>query len=232
MSGIFGFSTEPSSGGDFTAVCKYDARAGKMFRRDRVDTGGGFVSEDEDITNSFKAQIDFENLETGWMHFAPGSAPSFALVPMGSQIPPRPTPDHKNGIRVMLKLGKACAGDKPIRELTNSSKAFLSGMEKLYLAYQAERDQHPGELPLVTLEKTVPVKSGSGTTSSTNYAPVFKITGWAARGDLVFVPRSGAPAAPSPAPATPPATGSTRVDPPAAKPAPQPAMAEADDDFG
>ena len=36
MSNVFGFSTEPSAGGDFTPIIKYDARAGRIFRVDRV----------------------------------------------------------------------------------------------------------------------------------------------------------------------------------------------------
>src|SRR6186997_3068713 len=122
----FGFSTEPSAGGDFTPIVKYDARAGRVFRVDREQTADGFASNPVDITSTFKAVVDFENVETGWMDFPPGSAPSFALVLLssldkGGSLPDRPSVKHKNGVRFLLKLNKACGGDKPVRELAGTS---------------------------------------------------------------------------------------------------------------
>jgi hypothetical protein len=150
---------------------------------------------------------------------------------MGQQLPDRPSPNHKNGIRFMLKLSKECAGDKPIREVAGTSKAFLSGIEAVYTVYLAERGRYPAKLPVITLEKTTPVKTGSGERSSTNYHPTFGISGWAPRGDLVFVAKgtSAAPAARAAAvaaPATAPATGSTRAE------APKAAETVSADDFG
>jgi len=215
MSSVFGFSTEPSNGGgDFLPIVQYDARAGRVFRRDRVDTGQGFENEQVDITPIFKAICDFENIEVGWIIFTPGNAPDFNLVPYGTQLPDRPSPNHKNGLRFMLKLSKECGGDKPIREIAGTSKAFLSGVEAVFVKYLAEKDKNPGKLPVLTLEKTTPVKTGTGERSSTNYHPTFKISGWAPRGDLVFEPKSSA--APSVAPTTAPATGSTRAEAPKA----------------
>ena len=47
---------------------------------------------------------------------------------------------------------------------------------------------------MIVLEKTTPIKSGSGERQSTNYQPTFKIVSWAPRGDLVFEPKAGASA--------------------------------------
>lgn len=222
---VFGFSTEPSTGGDFMPIVKYDARAGRLFRVDRVDTGAGFASDQVDITSSFKAIVDFENIEVGWIDFPPGAAPNFSLVAMGTQLPDRPTPRHKNGVRFILKLAKDCAGTKPIREIAGTSKAFLSGIEAVFTAYQSEKAANAGKLPVIVLEKTTPIKSGSGEKTSTNYQPTFKIASWAPRGDLVF--QSKGTAAPAASQQTPPSTGSTKVEPPAK----QSEMAGADD-FG
>lgn len=223
----FGFSTEPSKGGDFLPILKYDSRAGRFFRIDRVDTGAGFDNEPVDITSAFKALVDFEHVEVGWIDFQPGSAPSFVLVPIDSQFPAQPSERHKHGLRFMLKLAKDVAGDKPIREVAGTAKAFLSGIEAIYLEYKKQRDANKGKLPVIALEKTVPIKSGSGEKTSTNYQPVFKIIGWAVRGDLVFVPKAGA-AAPAPAvngSGVAPATGAARAAPPQA-------AAVSADDFG
>lgn len=233
---VFGFSTEPNKGGDFLPIVKYDARAGRIFRMDRVDAGGQFVTEPVDITTGFKAMVDLENIETGWVNFNTGGAPHFAMVRMGERLPAQPSPQHKNAVRFMMKLGAECGGEKRIREMASQAKAFLSGFETLYHDYLAQKDANPGKLPVVTLKTTKPIKSGQGDKQSTNYLPVFEIVGWSPRGDLAFQPKGdgGAPpaeTAPAAAAQTPPATGSTVVAPPAAKPAPAPAMAD-DEDFG
>src|SRR5918993_3364160 len=153
----FGFSTEPTAGGDFLPIVKYDARAGRIFRVDRADTGQGFTSEPVDITHNFKAVVDLENIETGWINFSTGGAPDFSLVPMAQPLPGRPSDKHKNGIRFMVKLAKDCGGDKPIREIAGTAKAFISGIEKLYDDYEQERRSHPDKLPVVVMEGSTPI---------------------------------------------------------------------------
>src|SRR5215203_5554858 len=109
MSNLFGFSTQPSSG-EFTPILKYDSRAGRLFRRDRIDVGGTWTNDEVDITSTFRAVVDLENVEVGWISFSSG-VPDFKLVPNGQPIPPRPDgvtdkgrPAYQNGIRIMLKL--------------------------------------------------------------------------------------------------------------------------------
>ena len=222
---LFGFSTEPSSGGDFLPILKYDARSGRFFRVDRIDVGGGkFESNPIDITQNFKAIADFDNLEVGWINFVPGTAPDFKLVPFGSKLPDRPSTNHKNGLRFMVKLSKDIGGDKPIRELAGTSKAFLGGIEEAVKAYRAIKfnaagvDQHPGELPVIVLESTSPVKTGSGEKSSTNYRPTFKIAAWVPRGDLQHTPKTNGATQPQAQAASgaAPATGGQRAAAPSA----------------
>lgn len=190
---VFGFSTEPSSGGgDFLPILKFDSRSGRLFRIDRVSDGTNFSNESVEITSDFKAVADFENMEVGWANFTPGSPPNFALVPLGDPMPPRPSEQHKNAVRFMVKLAKSCAGDKPVRELSGTAKSFLRGVEKAYEEYQAQRDVNAGKLPVIRLKTTIPVKTGTGDRASTNYQPIFEIVGWQARGDFTFQPRSAA----------------------------------------
>lgn len=223
---VFGFSTQASDGNaDIVPVVKYDARAGRFFRVDRTQTANGWEVNPVDITGTFKALFDLENIEVGWLHFAAGSAPMFSLVKMGEPLPSRPSPDFKNGVRFMMKLTKDNGGD--VREISGTSKVFLQGVEALYLEYLEGVKANPGKLPIVSLVKTTPVKSGSGAQTSTNYAPTFKIEGWGNRGDLVFKAKSqGASQAQSTA--TPPSTGSTPMPPPAQK-VPEP---ELESEFG
>ena len=110
MSNVFGFSTEPSAGGDFTPIIKYDVMYGLIFRIDQIQTFYETASALIDITTSFVAVMDFENIEVGWIDFPVNSAPSFVMVPMGQALPGRPSDKHKNGVRILLKLAAPCGG--------------------------------------------------------------------------------------------------------------------------
>lgn len=215
-------------GGDIIPYVKYDARAGKFFRNDRAqDSTGSYSNNSVDITNNFKAVVDMENVEVGYIKFGAGTAPEFMLVRLGDPMPHKPADgSFKQGARLMLKLHQSCGGD--VREVASNAASFLKGVDELHTAYEAGKAANPGKLPIVVVKATTPVTSGSGQKKSTNYQPVFEITGWAPRPvDLVHVAK-GSTASPSTAPAAAPSTGSTQVGAPAAK---QPAMADAED-FG
>lgn len=215
-----GVNYESAGSDDIIPIVKYDAKAGRMFRRDRVDGN----NENIDITRSFKAVFDFDNLETGSIAFPVGGAPDFAVARIGDRVPERPSGDHKPGCRILVKLTKDCGGD--VRELASTAKAFLRGIDTAHDAYEAGKAANPGKLPVYILKDTVPIVSEGGGNKTTNYSPVFELTGWAARpSDLTYIPRAKpAPSAVPSAPAgTPPSTGSSRVMAPAVA---------ADDDFG
>lgn len=207
--------TPGNGGADFLPILKYDARAGRTFRVDRAD-GMSIPTEVQ-----FKAVVDMENVEVGWMHFMAGAAPDMRLYALGSAWGDQPSKDHKRGIRVLVKLSKDTGGD--VREVASSSAAFLRAFDALHDAYLTGVAANPGKLPIVVITKTVPVTSKGNGQSSTNYEPVFAITGWVDRPqDLKAAPRGSlAPATPQashkPA-ATAPSTGSTQV----AAPVPQP----------
>lgn len=210
-----GLATE-SSGGDFLPILKFDARAGRFFRRDR----NGTENVEVDITKAFKAVVDMENIEVGYINFATGGAPDFVLVPLGDPMPQKPSDGHKQGFRIVCKLGNDCGGD--LREFSSCAKVVIRGIDALHEAYLAGEKQNPGKLPVIVLKDTVPITT-EGKQKSTNYQPVFEIVSWAPRPkDMQPQPR-GKTASPSVAPST----GSTQVPPPA----PKPAMADAED-FG
>ena len=223
-----GFGLTQSSGsGDIVPVVKYDGRAGRLSRVDRADG----MNTPVDITRSFRAILDLQNVEVGWMQFQAGAAPEFTLVKLGDPMPARPTPDHKQGVRVMMLLDKGCGRDGALdlRELATAARVGVSGLDALHDAYMAAAESKAGKLPVVELKDTVAVTSGSGAQKSTNYQPVFAIIGWADRpANLVHVPtaQSGAraptpiSAAPAPLTSAPPSTGSTVVAPPPAARAP------------
>ena len=204
-----------AGGADFLPIVKYDARSGRMARLDR--DGGDNVSHD--VTRTFKAVFDLENLEGGYIRFAAGMAPDFRVTRLADDIPvPNPGDGYKKGVRVIVKLAKDCGGD--VRELASNARAFNKAAKKLYAEYLAGVKQNAGKLPVVTLNDSYAETSGEGATRSTNYVPVFEITGWVNRpDDLVYQARSsGASKTESftVSASTPPSTGSTRVSAPAA----------------
>jgi len=218
------------NGGDIVPFVKYDARAGRMFRRDRTqDSSGAYVSDDVDITSTFKAVFDLENIEVGFSKFGAGAAPEHLFVKLGDPMPQKPADTgFKQGARIMMKLAANCGGD--IREITGNSTAFLKGIDDLHTAYEAGKAANPGKLPVVILKTALPITSGSGAKKSTNYQPVFEISGWAPRpNDLVHVAKSAGQQATQAGPAAAPSTGSTQVSAPQAAKQLEPAGA---DDFG
>jgi hypothetical protein len=171
-----GLSTE-SGGGDYTPVCKYDARAGRWFRIDRhQDSAGNWTSDDVDISSGFQAVMDLENIEVGWMLFAAGVAPQWLMVKLGDPLPHRPTDQHKQGFRMQMKLGKSCGGD--VREFASQAKAVIGAVDALHSEYEKGKAANPGKLPVVAMTGTTPIKTTGKGQTSTNYAPVFAITAW------------------------------------------------------
>lgn len=227
-----GLNYNTGGGGDITPFVKYDARAGRFFRNDRSqDSSGNYTNAAVDITSTFKAIIDLENIEVGFLKFAAGSAPEFMLVRLGDPMPQKPADAKwKQGARIMMKLHASCGGD--IRETSSNAAAFLKGIDDLHTTYETQKVANAGKLPIVTLKITIPVTSGSGDKKSTNYQPVFEIVGWAVRPvDLVHVAKQNGQGGQQPAQQptqSAPSTGSTQVGAPAAK---QPAMAD-DGGFG
>lgn len=172
-----GIQTESGGGADRTPVVKYNAKAGRVYRIDRTQDGQGVWQTDEvEITQDFQFVPDLENIEVGWLLFAAGVAPDLRTVKIGNPLPDRPSDKHKQGFKLILKLGKAAGGD--VRELAGTAKALIGPIDDLHTAYMAGVKNHPGKLPLVTMKgsTTIVTQTPEGKTSS--YAPIFEITKW------------------------------------------------------
>lgn len=201
-----GLQTESGGGGDFSDIIKYDARAGRMFRVDRTQGAAGWETNNVEITNGFTFVPDLDNVQVGWALFAAGVAPSFCMVPLGDPLPHKPSDQHKQGFKLMSKLGATSGGD--VRELASCAKSVIGALDALHTQYEAQKAANPGKLPVVALTGSTPVVSTGQGKSSTNYAPVFEIVKWIGRpaeldGTASATP-AAAPAAPTPAPAPPP----------------------------
>jgi hypothetical protein len=140
-----GLQTE-SGGGDYAQIIKYDARAGRMFRIDRSQDGSGvWQTNNVEISQGFQAIFDLENVQVGWALFAAGVAPSFSMVPLGHPLPAKPSDQHKQGFKMMVKLGKGSGGD--VRELASCAKVVISALDALHTQFEAARGTTPASCP-------------------------------------------------------------------------------------
>ena len=114
-------------GGNFLPIIKFDARVGTFYLQDRVNSGGAWQTEQRDVTETFQAAFDLENLQRGWIRLAKGAAPEVKLVLAGDDPGEPPTDDHKEGIRVVPD------GRSPRRRC---SRADVDGARTM------ERDRH------------------------------------------------------------------------------------------
>jgi hypothetical protein len=210
-------------GGEIRPYVKYDAKAGRMFRIDRVQGADGMYQTDQqEITNVAQFVADLANIRVGWINYT-AQGPVRKLVVLGKEpVPARPDDKNsegkfafKQGFELDILLNKESGGG-PSRILGSAAGCVIDAMDELHDAYTAAPESKVGKLPIVKIAGVSPVKSGQ----STNYKPQFSIAGWVDR------PAALTEAAPTTAPAaTPPATGSKVVA------APQPAAASASD-FG
>jgi len=217
--GFGGFFDGVGEAGSYLPIVKFDARSGRISRRDRENG----ENHDVDITRSFKAIIDCENAEIGFINFNTGGAPQFRMSRFADHTPvEKPTDEgFKRGVRFIVKLSKECGGD--VREFASNAGAFLDGASALDDAFTAGVKENPGKLPVVVLKDTVAKTSSGGAMKTTNYVPVFEIVSWVKRpDDLVYKPRNApsasvasASVASGPVSSGPASTGSTKVAAPA-----------------
>ena len=220
-----GLSTGSNGGGDIQPYINYDAKAGRMFRVDRVQQSDGTWATDKvEITNTVQMVMDLANIRVGWINYTT-QGPVRRLVTLGKEpIPARPDdknadgkPAFKQGFEVNLLLDKASGGGAP-RVFGSAAACVIEAMDALHDSYSNAAEAKSGKLPVVKIAGVQPIKSGQ----STNYKPTFAIASWIDRP----APLAGTD---KPAAVAAPATGSTVVSPPAA--APQPVAASAND-FG
>jgi hypothetical protein len=198
MKMALGIQTE-SGGGNFTPTVKINSKQGRVYRVDRKEEGGVWTTDEVEITKDFQFVPDLDNLEIGWMFFKAGQAPDLRMVKLGEVMADRPAgadadgkPNFKQGVRLLLKLGKSCGGD--LRELAATAKSILGPIDKLHDDYLAGAKDHPGQLPQVRMSdmKKVDLKTQHGT--NTNFEPVFEIVGWVDRarvfGDAAEEPKA------------------------------------------
>jgi hypothetical protein len=204
------------NGGDIKPFIKYDAKAGRLFRVDRVQQNDGtYATDTVEITDTAQMAIDLANIRVGWINYTT-QGPVRRLVVLGKEpIPPRPEdknaegkPSFKQGFEIDLLLDKASGGGA-LRVFGSAAGCVIEAMDALHDAYSAAPEAKAGKLPIVKVAGVQPVKSAQ----STNYKPTFAIVSWIDR-------PASLTAAPAAASKIAPATGSTQIKAPAPQPDP------------
>jgi hypothetical protein len=206
-----------SGGGDIKPFLKYDAKAGRLFRVDRVQqSDGSFASDTVEITNTAQMVMDLANIRVGWINFT-SQGPIRRLAMLGKEpMPPRPEekgtdgkPAFKQGFELDLVLNTGANGGNPSpRVLSSTAGCVIEAMDVLHDAYSSAPESKSGKLPVVRI--TGVSKSGQ----STNYKPELAIVSWIDR------PTSLAAGTQTASPKTAPTTGSTEVKAPPPQPDP------------
>lgn len=168
------------NGGDFRPYLSYDARAGRMFRPDRMQKGDTWITEKTDITNNCQFLLDPSRTLHGWSKFAEGQMPDKRLVPTTDDIgnppggnPVDPRDKYRYYIQCLVRL-PAHNGEPEERELGFTAVCAQRTIEALHEDIEKAQEYQDGQVPVIKLVGTTPVKSQR----STNYAPQWKIVGW------------------------------------------------------
>ena len=224
------FGLPTSGGGDILPYIKYNAKAGRMTRVDRVQTAAGWESDEVDITDNFSAVFDLENIQVGWAYY--GQQGPQRKMGIYKKEPTPEQPDdvdgdgkklYKSGFLVKIALAKASGGG--IREFGSNAGCVVEALGVLHDAYEVAPEAQQGKLPVVAMTGVNADKGQHGT----NYVPTFGITGWVDRPETLTAPSTTPAPTPQQSAAAPAATGSTKKAPPQQQAAP----AEADEgDFG
>ncbi|CAB5171003.1 hypothetical protein UFOVP155_60 [uncultured Caudovirales phage] len=169
-----GFSTEASTGGSkFLPVVKFDAKSGDMIciNREPGQKPGEWEKTEVEVELPTKVVMDFENMEVGWISFAPTY--SAVMVKVGEKFPAQPTPDHKQAIRA-----KVFFKDHGLREFSPTSKTVLRVIDNLHNDYLAAADKNAGKMPVISINGTKPVKITTPQGELRFKVPDMVISGW------------------------------------------------------
>jgi len=189
---MLGLNTAPSTGdSEFTPLIMYMAREGRFYRRDRVGGANGFENDDQEVPVGSKIAVDFGTIQVGWLRFASGMAPSFAIAPLGQPMPDRPDNDHRQGFRLLVHLGK----NGGLREFATTAKTVLGAVDELHTAFEAAPEAATGKIPVVEFTGATRIVTENRHGTQTNFRPNFKIVSWIDRvaefGDRTVPPPGG-----------------------------------------
>jgi len=208
----FNIDSSSSGGGKFLPVLKFDAKSGDMIAVNREPAPDGTWEKHEvEVALPIKGVMDLENIEIGWITFAPTY--SAVMVKANEKMPPKPSDDHKQAVRL-----KVFFKEHGLREFTPTSKTVLRAVDQLHDKFTEQAPHNPGKMPIVTIEGTETIKVQTPQGELRFKAPKWTITGWT-EAPKAFIEAEAPKPAPAPAPVVKP------------KPAPAPVASDDIDEF-
>lgn len=152
--------------GSIKPYVKFNSKSDKWFTR-------GVDGQDVEIGRpTFVA--DLANITTGWLRFQEGQAPERVMDPSLAQPAPSPGEGFKRGFAVLLYSPKYFGG---VAEFSSASVHVSNAMRDVYAQFEAERGQHPAQVPVVLCTGSDTMKDRFGT----NYKPNLRISQWVDR---------------------------------------------------
>ncbi|HEX6011577.1 MAG TPA: hypothetical protein VFY87_07200 [Geminicoccaceae bacterium] len=151
--------------GTLKPYAKYNSKADKWFAR-------GENGDQEVGRPTFVA--DLPNIRTGWLRFQEGQAPERVIDPSLDRAAPSPGQGFKRGFVLTVFSQKFFGG---AAELASASIHVGNAVREVYAAWLAQRDRHPGQLPVVACTGAEPMKDKHGT----NYKPRLELVRWVER---------------------------------------------------
>ena len=152
--------------GTIKPYVKFNAKADKWFVRGE---DGGDV---EIARPTFVA--DLANVATGWLRFREGEAPERIVDPSLDRAAPSPGEGFKRGFVLSVYSRKFFGG---LVELSSASIHMGNAIREIYQAFEADRGNHPGEVPVIACTGSEAMKDKYGT----NYKPVLALVKWVTR---------------------------------------------------
>lgn len=190
--------------GQSRPFAKFNVKTGRWFIR-------GEAGEVEIGAPTFCA--DLANIATGWLRFREGQAPERVMDAALDQAAPSPGEGFKRGFVLAVFSRNFFNG---FAELSSASIHMGNAVSEVYAAFEKERANHPGEVPVVACTGVEAAKDKYGV----NYRPQFTLSKWAGRPPEL---PDRSPVEPSEvwqgATQTAAKPAATHVSPPAAKPA-------------
>src|SRR6202000_1179980 len=144
---------QQNSNSEIEPFAKYDAKAGRWFKIDRVQGANGWETNPVYITNNATFVIDLANIQVGWINFG-NNGPEMAMAKVGQPQPERPSVKHKQGFKTHLFSERNLGGK---RVWSHNAKCVLSSIDALYEQYLAAPESKQGLLPVISMTNAVPV---------------------------------------------------------------------------
>jgi hypothetical protein len=164
------------TGGESLGKLSWDFELGKAVLEDRVRTANGWETEQHNVENDeFRAICDLPNVERGWIAFIKGQGINAKLVLAGEDPGEQPSDDHREGLRLVVKMDRELGGN--VRELISTAQAMWTTIDRLHDNYLAGVGKHPDCLPVVDITGV----REEATRKGPILAPEFKISGWVSR---------------------------------------------------